>query len=175
MKFDANKLTVLRPPAPRAGQPITAADLRAEQEYQRAMQWQHNRLLHGYGIVVGLEVMVQENEDGGAGVVISPGYALDGWGRELVVPEPLTLSLPRDRRDVSVYVRHVQDTDPSDETATAAPNAAGEFVRAFVENTSPERALAASARADFAVALARLRRPHLVWQRDRAFRPPRAR
>lgn len=173
MKFDPSKLVVVPRPALRDGQPVTAADLRAALDYQRALQWQHNRILHGYGIVVGLEVMVQENEDGGVELLISPGYALDGWGRELIVPEPLTLHLPRDRRDVSVYVRYVPD--PSDESVAAVPNTVSETVRAFVESSPSERALTASARADFAVALARLHRPHLVWQRDRAFRPPRAR
>ncbi len=44
----------------------------------------HNRLVSGYGVVCGLDV--QPGPDG-KGIVVCPGYAIDKWGREIVVPE----------------------------------------------------------------------------------------
>ena len=65
------------------GQLLSAADLQAEQDYHTAMRRRHNRDLHGWGVVEGLEVGL---EDGGR-ITVSPGMAIDGHGREIVVPE----------------------------------------------------------------------------------------
>jgi hypothetical protein len=162
MKFDAKRLVHLPRPRVAAGKMVTAEDLRAEQEYQREMRWQHNRLLHGYGIVVGLEVIIQEKETDGSQVVIAPGYALDGWGRELLVSEPLALALSPDRRDFVVYLRYSE-----------AETADGESVQVLFEPPA-ERLTAPTARSDFAIPLARFRKPHHQWQHDRTFRAPRA-
>lgn len=184
MKFDATKLVRLKRPDYFAGQLLTAADLRAEQDYQREKQWLHNRMLHGYGVVVGLEVGVQENDDGSTQVIVSPGYALDGWGREVVVPEPLSAYLPGDRHDLTIYVRYVEHAaddaktiaSSSSKAGQAEPNAAQivEGAQVMFEPSPTERALAPTTRSDFAIPIARLRRPHHNWLRDRDFRPARA-
>ncbi len=44
----------------------------------------HNRRVSGYGVVCGLDV--QPGPDG-QGIVVCPGYAIDKWGREIIVPE----------------------------------------------------------------------------------------
>jgi hypothetical protein len=62
-------------------QVLHAADLRAEQDYRVARRRRHNRLLHGLGIVHGLEV-----EPSGTGLTLGAGMALDALGRELIVP-----------------------------------------------------------------------------------------
>ncbi len=77
---------------------LTAADLAVEQEYHRGMRYLHNRL-HGYGTVSGLEVTVTSG-----GVVVSPGVAIDPCGREIVVPQPMTLPVPP-RRNTQGWVR----------------------------------------------------------------------
>jgi hypothetical protein len=64
------------------GRVLTADDLREEQEQARSRQWLHNRLLHGYGVVTGLDVTVEQND-----VHVSPGIAVDGLGREIVLTE----------------------------------------------------------------------------------------
>lgn len=43
-----------------------------------------NRLVSGYGVVCGLDV--QPGPDG-QHIVVSPGFAIDKWGREILVPE----------------------------------------------------------------------------------------
>jgi hypothetical protein len=71
-----------------SGQLLTPEDLQAEQDYHRQMRYLHNRLL-GRGIVQGFEVAV------GAGdtVTVSPGVAIDGCGRELVLTGEVQVEL----------------------------------------------------------------------------------
>lgn len=176
MKFDPTKLVLLQRPRFLEGKFMTADDFRAEQEYHLQRQWQHNRLLHGYGIVVGLEVGIQANDEGSTQLIVSPGYALDGWGRELVVPEPVSIFLPGDRHDLTIFVKYVEPAQDDDSEKSIAEHAAPilERARVMFEPSSAERALAPTARPDYAVPIARIRRPHQHWQRDKDFRPPRA-
>lgn len=71
---------------------LTADDLRAEQEYSREKQRRHNRLLHGWGVVCGLEVVL-DPQAGPLAVRICPGYALGPFGDEIFVPEAAQLDL----------------------------------------------------------------------------------
>ncbi len=66
-----------------AGRLLSADDLGAEQQYARERAWLHNRMLHGAGVVSGLEVTVEGDD-----LVVSPGMAIDGFGREIVLTEP---------------------------------------------------------------------------------------
>lgn len=73
------------------GQRLTAADLTAVQEYQRQMRWLHNRSLHTWGIVFGLEVTAQR---GDRELTVQGGLALDCLGRELLLSDAVTLPIP---------------------------------------------------------------------------------
>ena len=73
------------------GQRLTAADLQAVQEYQRQLRWLHNRSLHTWGIVFGLEVTGARGE---REVKVQPGLALGCLGHELVLSDPATLPIP---------------------------------------------------------------------------------
>ena len=49
----------------------------------------HNRALHGYGTICGLDVSVRDAEgDAGPEIVVSPGLALNPVGHEIRVPQP---------------------------------------------------------------------------------------
>lgn len=72
-----------------SGKHLTAEDLQLEQEYFREKLKLHNRYLHGFGVVSGLDVSNCSRD-----VVISPGLAIDCEGNEIVVPEPLEQVLP---------------------------------------------------------------------------------
>ncbi|HEX3003528.1 MAG TPA: hypothetical protein VHO27_04910 [Angustibacter sp.] len=63
------------------GQLLGVDDLRAEQEYHRAMRYLHNRL-HGSGVASGLDVGVEAGQ-----VKVGPGLAVDAAGREIVLTE----------------------------------------------------------------------------------------
>jgi hypothetical protein len=90
------------------GQLLSADDFTAEQEYVREKREMHNRLLHGDGVVSGLETKV-----GTSSVTLSPGLALDPRGREIVVACPVELALPRERRSSFLSLEYRErETDP---------------------------------------------------------------
>jgi hypothetical protein len=55
-----------------------------ETEYLNAHRHRLNRLVAGYGVVAGLNVGAGPDE---RQIVVHPGFAIDKWGREIVVPE----------------------------------------------------------------------------------------
>ena len=102
------------------GMMLTAADLAAEQEYHRGMRYLHNRL-HGYGTVSGLEVTVTR------GVLVSPGWAIDVSGAEIVVAQPLALRL-EPRRDARPWVRDlVIEWHETPDNPVSGPEGATDF------------------------------------------------
>ncbi|MEO5851908.1 MAG: hypothetical protein ABIQ15_05295 [Nocardioides sp.] len=69
------------------GRFITAHDLTAEQEYFLDRHRLHNRLLHGWGAVCGLEVHPHDRADcAHEWVWVDAGIAIDCLGREIVLP-----------------------------------------------------------------------------------------
>jgi hypothetical protein len=76
------------------GQTLGAADLAAGLEYARSQSARHGRLVHEWGIADGLALAAtpQAPASGSAvRVTLSPGLAIDGTGREVVVPDPVVL------------------------------------------------------------------------------------
>ncbi len=71
-----------------AGKILTAEDLTLEQDYFREKSTRHNRYLHGFGVVSGLDISSRGGE-----IVISSGLAVDCSGNEIVVAEPTCISL----------------------------------------------------------------------------------
>ena len=71
----------------RERQRLTAADLRAEQEYRLAAAGRHHLGPHDWGVVTGLQV----SGDPRRGLTVEPGLAFDGYGREILVLEPVSL------------------------------------------------------------------------------------
>lgn len=74
-----------------AGQRLTAQDLTDVQRANLELRWLHNRSLHGWGIGVGYGVT---GERGDTSVTVAPGYALDCMGRELILTESVTVTVP---------------------------------------------------------------------------------
>jgi hypothetical protein len=79
-------------PAPRVlfreRQRLRAADLYAEQEYLLGLAGRHHVAPHEWGIVRGLAISVKNNV-----AIIEPGLAVDGYGRELAVFQPVQLGI----------------------------------------------------------------------------------
>lgn len=103
-----------------AGQLLTDDELNSEQAYQIAKDRLHNRYLHGFGVVCGLEVMCDGCDP--ESVVIRPGYALGPCGEDILVPcpEPLDViaaieSCKRKVEDCDPFVRRPKDIDDVDE------------------------------------------------------------
>ena len=74
------------------GELLDVPHLQLEQGYLNAKRWLMNRLINGSGVVTGLAVAPAA---GGTQLVVQAGVAIDGWGREIVVP---SLSVPFDPR-----------------------------------------------------------------------------
>ncbi|MEO8339281.1 MAG: hypothetical protein ABI604_06110 [Nitrospirota bacterium] len=72
---------------------LTADDMRAEQEYFREKQRRHNRFLHGWGVVCGLEVKQPADKDLKWQVTVCPGYALTPQGDEILVTDTMQFDL----------------------------------------------------------------------------------
>ena len=92
------------------GQVIGVDDLEQEQLYHREKARRHNRLLHGWGIVRGLKV--QAGKPRRAEVKISPGYALDPRGEEIVVGSGVTVDLSGHPAGTTLYVALRYDERP---------------------------------------------------------------
>lgn len=87
---------------------LTADDMRAEQEYFREKQRRHNRLLHGWGVVCGMEVTPPQTGDPDWQVAVSSGVVITPQGDEICCsdktvfdvktgmqkPEPCAVSRP---------------------------------------------------------------------------------
>jgi DNA-binding beta-propeller fold protein YncE len=76
------------------GQFLAERDFRDEQSYHIGKHRQHNRYLHGYGTVCGLQVV--QHPDPACRkrmVIVEPGLALDGLGREVVLKHKFYLDL----------------------------------------------------------------------------------
>jgi hypothetical protein len=102
-----------------------------EQLYQLALRRRHNVTLHAWGIVSGLDIG-QEN----GGLVVYPGLAIDGYGREVLLAGKQSLAtetfddLATDRLDVwIVYDREDAGNIPSG-YGSCVPGATGDAYRA---------------------------------------------
>ncbi len=65
------------------GKLLDAHHLELEQDYGNRKRWLLNRLTLGSGVLCGLEVTASTD---GRQVRVAPGVAIDGWGREIIVP-----------------------------------------------------------------------------------------
>src|SRR5690348_16916586 len=71
------------------GKLLTVRDFESEQTYFNDKRRLLNRLLHGIGVVAGLQVIKVDDKS----VSVQAGVALDHLGREIVVPDPVTWKL----------------------------------------------------------------------------------
>jgi hypothetical protein len=77
------------------GQVLAAADLTSTVDFGRAKAARHERYLHSWGIAEGLELTKVPRSDSAGNyveVTLGPGVAIDGTGREIVVPGPVLLN-----------------------------------------------------------------------------------
>lgn len=87
----------------RERQRLRAADLRGEQEYLLALAGRHNVGVHGWGIVRGLGI------DFTGGVLkINPGLAVDGYGRQLLLTDRVTVDLGKVAIEKNVYLHYCE-------------------------------------------------------------------
>lgn len=71
------------------GKLLTVRDFETEQKYMNDKRRLINRLMHGAGVVSGLQVLAVDDKS----ISVEMGVAIDSYGREIVVPSPVTLKL----------------------------------------------------------------------------------
>lgn len=76
------------------GKLLTERDLSAEQRYLIDKLRLHHLALHGYGVVCGLKVKPHPYCPE-LRLIVEPGLAIDGCGREIWVREPVEIPLPK--------------------------------------------------------------------------------
>lgn len=91
---------------------LRTQDFTDEQAYHVAMRRRHNIAHHTWGIVNGLEVFIEEGN-----LFVQPGMAVDGYGRELILPvrQPLSTSAFLDRGSNELDVWLVYERTGSDQ------------------------------------------------------------
>ena len=67
------------------GKMLDEFHFRLETDYHNGKRWLINRAVLGYGVVCGLDVVPASDQDDA--IIITPGFAIDKWGREIIVPE----------------------------------------------------------------------------------------
>jgi hypothetical protein len=73
------------------GELLTADDLTTLDGNNQQLRWLHNRTLHNWGIGMGFDVI---GTRGSTSVKVSPGYAIDSLGREIILSNSVTQPIP---------------------------------------------------------------------------------
>ncbi len=152
-------------------------DFLVEQDYARQRLNRRNRLLHGKGIVAGLEVSVVSDDDGGAHVAVTPGLAFDAAGNEIFVDRPQRHALPAQDGVVLVLLAYAELPCRGAPIGTSDPDdAAGDTVAMQPTRIAEsfDLGLASVPTAD-SLAIARLRRVRGRWRVDPRFKALRLR
>ena len=108
------------------GRLLTASDLELEQNYFRAKQKLHNRALHGFGIVSGLEVSYRRDK-----LLVTAGLALDCEGNEITVAGSQSVPLPQPNTDTPVFLIICYSETRTNTTAIPDPDKS--FESALIE------------------------------------------
>lgn len=154
------------------GMMLGVDDFRTEQDYARKRLNRHNRVLHGMGIVDGLEVTVQR-DTGGSRVAIAPGLAFDPAGNEICLDQPMVYALPAQGGSLFVLLAYAE------QLCRSAPNVESDSLDATL--TQPTR-IAETFRVELApvpaadaLAIAQLRQVRGRWRLAPTFKALRAR
>ncbi|QTI81791.1 hypothetical protein [Roseomonas marmotae] len=92
-------LQIFEAPKYATGATLSAEDLASEQAFVRAKMRLHNRFLHGWGVVCGLQVVC---DDCDGSVRVETGYAIDRCGNDIVLADST-------RFDIAKAIRACRD------------------------------------------------------------------
>lgn len=162
------------------GRFLTAEDFNLEQEYFREKHKLHNRTLHGFGVVTGLDV----SKSSGNSVTIAAGLALDCEGNEILIEEPFKLPLPASAGETIFltlrYAEHatgpIPTTNPSCDSEFSRIQETFEVVFETQNTNQGHRHFRGRWRAcgePHGLTIARLKRSSGNWRVERRYHPPR--
>ena len=155
------------------GQLLTAEDLHVEQRYQRERSRLHNQLLHGSGVVAGLEVRSWKGR-----IIVSPGVALDRGGNEVILgaeTEVATISATGKPGAKYVVIRHVETLADPIPVAGDDPELVAVHYRHVIEGAECSVQDAEPSRTRSDVVLARILWRTSQWRVDPRYRRPKVR
>ncbi|MBN1336752.1 MAG: hypothetical protein JXB39_12410 [Deltaproteobacteria bacterium] len=106
------QLTRLRP---FEGLCLTAQDLQDEQEYHRRALRRHHYFLHGFGIVQGLQVELQQRKEKYV-AIIQAGFGITSLGQGVLLSEAaaVPLEVPKQDGEYVLWLFHVESTSDAD-------------------------------------------------------------
>jgi hypothetical protein len=133
------------------GKLLTVRDFELEQKYFNDKRRLINRLLHGSGVISGLQVARVDDKQ----LFIQRGVALDSLGREIIVPSPVKMKLSmiegfkNNDYAKNVYLCIAYDEKKNEQVYSVAPSSEGssetgeynrvlEGYRLFVKEEAPE-------------------------------------
>ena len=93
-----------------SGKLMSEKDFQDEQDYFREKHKLHNRFLHGYGVVTGLDVSISDDPPGK--VRVEPGYAIDRMGNDILLLQAQVVDFPeRGKRACLIIEWAERETD----------------------------------------------------------------
>lgn len=87
------------------GRLLSAEDLQVEQTYYREKARFRNLHLYGAGIVSGLHIRIGQDR---SSIIVSPGYAIDNYGRDICVPCDVPIALPPQSKSLSLWISYAE-------------------------------------------------------------------
>jgi hypothetical protein len=151
------------------GQLLGVDDFAAEQDYIRNKIHRRNRLLHGAGVISGLQVTL-ERAGGKAQVVIAPGLAFNARGEEIDVGAPTSLPLPPQGKFLLVLLHYAEQPCRPAPALSTDPRTEPQGQVHLSRITETFTASLAPSADGTAVALARLNFTRGRWTLDRKYR-----
>jgi hypothetical protein len=147
----SNPLPVLKRNNYYFGKLLTPTDFQTEQNYFINKQRLINRTLLGMGVIEGFKIAVDDSNF----IQVSGGFALDGYGREIVLTKPLSLQLSNiytaqeegKRKELFVYIQYEEiKAEPIPKlqnlgVATTEYNMVVEGAKAEISVTPPDSSL----------------------------------
>jgi hypothetical protein len=145
------------------GQLLTESDFSDEQNYLLGRHRRHNKFLHRHGVAQGFELQGKEDS-----VVISPGYAIDCCGRELILNEAIEVKIQDLESPLYVTIEHTEKEThdvPALDGSSISASRIEDCVLAYVVSEPEQRD---------ALTIGRLVLGTSGWQVDTTFKPPRS-
>jgi len=93
LKLRPTLVGALQRPSYEAGSYLAANDLLTEQRHRLQRLRRHDRYLHGWGVLCGLQVVPAKEPGRPWGVRVCPGYAMGCCGEEIEVYSPAVLDI----------------------------------------------------------------------------------
>ena len=121
------------------GKLLDELHLRMEQDYFNDKRWLLNRLALGRGVLCGLQVSAQ-----GKTICVSAGVAVDGLGREIVIPAKVCFDPWRTTGDCGTAAEFARDREQPVYLEVCFRECRSDFVPALVSDCKPSNQCAPS-------------------------------